>query len=167
MRHYKVCKYNLNGDYKNDWTCISDFNLEITKSRSIPDEYLSVELRYLNFAESFLGLFTGSFLVDIVEDHRKFSEMRERDALYGMGLPSLRPDTSGFYEGKLIGLDDALLLLQYSLRGIIWVRLCCKNGSYIAVGHDYYWLIGLDGVDFGPVARSTDLYVYEHNDPWE
>lgn len=169
MKHYKVCKYNYSdNDYMKSWSSIWDVFDSCNKKESIPKYYLDMEKKYLNVAARFIfSLNPNEFSLSEIEDNRcpeTEKELRPLDT----GLLGSFGNELYQCEGKKITFMDMIYLLQLSLREVVWAKFAHPKGFYIAFGHDYYWLVGVDdGYDINNLVLSEGLFAYEHSDPWE
>ena len=169
MKHYKVCKYDYeNKNYQNEWSSIWDILDVDDLGKVIPGAYLDVEKKYLNFAVGFFNSFgiKDIFISDIEDNRTPETENDLRFLDYGL-LGSLNSDVPSL-EGGSVSFMDAIYIMQLSLRGVLWAKFVHSSGSYIAFGHDYYWLVGVLGeFNIKDLAVENGLFVYECSDPWE
>lgn len=163
MEHYKICKYKLDDNYQSEWTSIWDFRDSIFNLGKIPQEYKHIEDSYLLCARNFLKSCSGPLNVVEIED------TRGEEADMNFSLKILMLDNRQIDLNLLrcsVMLDEALDLLRYSLREILWLKIVDEHGSYICFGHDYYWLVGANACDIDRILGNSGLYAYKHDDPW-
>jgi len=135
----------------------------------ILDHYLAVEANYLRFADKLLnGLFFPNE-VRVAEERSPltnlFDDLSSAELQYfdQAAIPiDNRSDMLDRAErGEALSVRESLFLLQMSLRNWTSVTLAGHDGTYITVGDDYYFLVGLpQSVDIGQFLPSAGLYAY-------
>lgn len=166
--NYKICKYNLDEDYQNDWTSIWNFSHSFGHSFSLSSEYLDMEKKYLNVAIEFLKIFhDGSLIIEEIEDNRTAETRSEFFPIDPHLMGSLDQELYKL-KGCSVSFIDAIYLLQLSLREIIWIKFLHPSGAYFSFGHDYYWLVGVgDNFDVSFLTKNQGLFIYDNHYPWD
>ena len=135
----------------------------------IPDSYLAIEANYLRFAANLLS---GLFFPDEVRVAEKrspltnlFDDLSSAELQYfdqaAIPIENKYEMLDRAESGEALSVEESLFLLQMSLRNWTSVTLAGRDGTYIAVGDDYYFLVGLpESVDIGQFLPSAGLYAY-------
>lgn len=140
MLQFQISKYNpsLKTEagklLKDDWTAVSDIGKIFSGKLLTVEEYLSVENRYILFLKSILNETESTYLK--VVGLEKFDDyLKKLDNLtYEYKSDEIYESLT---EGKLLNLNDSLILLKLILRENVWCYLTNKFIT-IKIGYDYY-----------------------------
>ncbi|AZQ57274.1 hypothetical protein EJ994_17340 [Maribacter sp. MJ134] len=146
MTKFQISKYDPafkteEGKYlKDDWTSISDIGKIYDGKLLTVDDYLDVEAKYINVIKKILDETESSYLR--VVGLEKFD-----DSLNKIDNVPYDNKSDEIYksleEGKVLNLNDAIILTKLILRENVWCYLTNKYVT-IQIGNDYYLNVALE-----------------------
>ncbi|MBS9464380.1 hypothetical protein KIM67_18305 [Flagellimonas sp. 389] len=163
MKKFQISKYNPvfkteDGKYiKDDWTSVSDIDKIFDGKLLTVDDYLDMEAKYIAIVKKVLDETESSYLkvvgLEKFDDYLDKAENIPYDNRSDEIYESLK-------EGKVLNLDDALILLKLVLRNNVW---CYLTNKYVTIqaGDDFYIYITLENEPkfFNTLEDDIGLFV--------
>jgi hypothetical protein len=166
---WRVTKYNPdfrdeNGYYTliEEWTCPSEIGETINGNEFTLDEYLQVEVAYINSVITFIEESSINSL-RILQLECDISEDDKTSPLYEKEFEELI-----LKEDSMVNKNEIRLICKMVLRNFLWCKLYSKDNFFIHFGWDYYMFIGsnvncLSAIEF---ATNNGLYVEQCTSPY-
>lgn len=119
-----------------DWTSASDIGHKFGNHVLTAESYLEVEDQYVR---SVLSLMKAAEVATLkatdIEVHE--GEVALPDKVAESALETISTST-------FLTVPEVKLIIQASLREVLWCKLGGNNGFYVHFGHDYYMYAGFD-----------------------
>ena len=138
MKKFQISKYDPvfkteDGKYiKDDWTSVSDIDKIFDGKILTIDDYMAMESRYIKIIKRVLDEIESSYLKvvglekfdDYLDKLDRIPYNKRSDEIY-----------ESLEEGKVLPINDALVLLELMLRENVW---CYLTNKYVTIqtGHD-------------------------------
>ena len=125
---------------KDDWNSVSDIDKIFDGQILTIDDYMAMESRYIKIIKRVLGETESSYLKvvglekfdDYLDKLDRIPYNKRSDEIY-----------ESLEEGKVLPINDTLVLLELMLRENVW---CYLTNKYVTIqtGHDYYLYVTLE-----------------------